>query len=90
MEPSLIEGARNAVVVCLRIQPHEKVTLITDQASIEIAAALAAELDTVGAPYRSWILEEAAPRPLADMPGPVLDDLETSQVSIFAAQAQAN
>ena len=56
MEPSLIEGARNAVVVCLRIQPHEKVTLITDQASIEIAAALAAELDTVGAPYRSCIL----------------------------------
>jgi aminopeptidase len=90
VEPSLVEGARNAVVVCLRIQPHEKVTLITDHASIEIAAALAAELDAVGAPYRSWMLEEIAPRPLADMPQPVLDDLETSQVSIFAAQAQAN
>ena len=90
VEPSLIEGARNAVVVCLRIQPHEKVTLITDHASIEIAAALAAELDALGAPYRSWILEEVAPRPLADMPRPVLDDLETSQVSIFAAQAQPN
>src|SRR5208282_3723422 len=29
-------------------------------------------------------------RPLADMPRAVLDDLETSQVSIFAAKAQRN
>jgi len=90
VEPELVEGARNAVSVCLRIQPREKVTLITDQASIEIAAALAAELDRVDAAYRSWVLEEVAPRPLAEMPRPVLDDLESSDVSIFAAQAQAN
>lgn len=90
MEPELIEGARNAVSVCLRIQPQEKVTLITDQASIEIAAALAAEFDHAGAAYTSWTLEDCAPRPLAEMPRVVLDDLETSQVSIFAAQAQTN
>jgi len=90
VEPSLVEGARNAVAVCLRIQAHEKVTLITDYASIEIAAALAAELDKLGAPYRCWTLEEVAPRPLAEMPRPVIDDLESSQVSIFAAQAQAH
>ena len=90
MEPELVEGARNAVSVCLRIQPEEKVTLITDEASLEIAAALAAELDKAGATYRAWTLEDVAPRPLADMPRAVLDDLETSQVSIFAAQAQAN
>jgi aminopeptidase len=88
VEPGLVEGARNAVSVCLRIQPREKVTLITDQASIDIAAALAAELENAGARYRSWVLEEVAPRPLADMPPPVLEDLEISDVSIFAAQAQ--
>lgn len=90
VEPGLVEGARNAVNVCLRIQAREKVTLITDQASIEIAAALGGELDRVGAQYRPWILEDVAPRPLVDMPRPVLDDLESSGVSIFAAQAQAN
>ena len=90
VEPELVEGARNAVNVCLRIQPEEKVILITDAASLEIAAALAAELDRAGATYRAWTLEDVAPRPLADMPRAVLDDLETSQVSIFAAQAQAN
>ena len=88
--PELVEGAHNAVCVCLRIQPREKVTLITDHASLEIAAALAGELDQVGAHYHPWILEELAPRPLGDMPRPVLDDLETSDVSIFAAVAQRN
>ena len=36
------------------------------------------------------MLEELAPRPLTDLPREILDDLETSQVSIFAVQAQAN
>jgi aminopeptidase len=90
VEPELMEGARNAVAVCLRIQPQEKVTLITDIASRDIAAALAWEVEQVGATYRCWTLEDLAPRPLIAMPRPVLDDLETSQVSIFAAQAQPN
>ena len=89
-DPELTPGARNAVNVCLRIQPSEKVTVITDEATREIAASLVHELETVGAPYRAWILEELAPRPLTDLPREILDDLETSQVSIFAVQAQAN
>jgi aminopeptidase len=89
-DPELTPGARNAVNVCLRIQPNEKVTVITDDATREIAASLVRELDTVGAPYRAWILEELAPRPLTDLPQEIMDDLESSQVSIFAVQAQAN
>jgi aminopeptidase len=89
-DPELTPGARNAVNVCLRVQPREKVTVITDEASREIAASLVHELEAVGAPYRAWILEELAPRPLTDLPQPILDDLESSQVSIFAVQAQAN
>src|SRR6266851_325457 len=89
-DPELTPGARNAVNVCLRIQPSEKVTVITDDATREIAARLVHELESVGAPYRAWILEELAPRPLTDLPREIVDDLETSQVSIFAVQAQAN
>jgi aminopeptidase len=89
-DPELTPGARNAVNVCLRIQPSEKVTVITDDATREIAASLVRELETVGAPYRAWILEELAPRPLTDLPREIADDLETSQVSIFAVQAQAD
>src|SRR5580693_7573087 len=89
-DPELTPGARNAVNVCLRIQPSEKVTVITDDATREIAASLVRELEAVGAPYRAWILEELVPRPLTDLPREIVDDLETSQVSIFAVQAQAN
>lgn len=89
-DPELTPGARNAVNVCLRIQPHEKVTIVTDYAAREIAAALAAAVEEVGAPYREWVLEEIAPRPLAAMPPQILEDLESSQVSIYAVVAQAD
>lgn len=89
-DPELTPGARNAIQSCLRVQPDEKVTLITDNACLEIGASLARELAEVGAPFNSWILEELASRPLINMPQQVLDDMETSAVSIFAVKAQAN
>jgi aminopeptidase len=89
-DPEFSPGAHNAVNVCLRVQPEEKVTLITDLACAEIAASIAAELDKLGSPYNTFVLEEMAQRPLVDMPQPVLDDMETSQVSIFAVVAQKN
>ena len=89
-DPELTPGARNAVNVCLRIQSGEKVTLITDEATKEIAASIARELENVGAPYRAWVLEDVAARPLIDFPQEIVQDLETSPVSIFAAQAQMN
>jgi leucyl aminopeptidase (aminopeptidase T) len=89
-DPQLSQGARNAVQVCLRVQPSEKVTVITDEASKEIAASLVHELEGVGSPFNAWILEEIAQRPLTDLPRVILDDMESSQVSIFAVQAQTN
>jgi leucyl aminopeptidase (aminopeptidase T) len=89
-DPALTEGAHNAVFVCLKVQPAEKVTLITDLASTEIAASLVAQLQKNGCAFKSFVLEECAPRPLQDMPACVLADLESSQVSIFAVKAQPN
>src|SRR5206468_12832457 len=89
-DPELTPGARNAVNVCLRVQPHERVTVITDEATKEIAASLVREVENVGAPYQAWILGNLAPRPLTDIPQEIVDDLEKSQVSIFAVQAQMN
>ncbi len=89
-DPQLTPGARNAIRVCLRIQSTEKVTVITDEVSLEIAAALVHELEDLGCRYRPWVLEDVAARPLTDLPQVIAADLETSQVSIFAVQAQTN
>ncbi len=89
-DPEYTPGAYNAVNVCLRVQPSEQVCVITDEATIEIAAAVVREIEKLGAPYHAWVLEELADRPLKDLPREILDDLETSQVSIFAVQVQTN
>ena len=89
-DPQLTPGARNAVRVCLRVQASEKVTVITDEVSLEIAAALVRELEAVGCRYQTWVLEDVATRPLTDLPLAIAEDLDSSQVSIFAVQAQSN
>ena len=83
------EGARNAITTCLRIAPDEKVTLITDESCLAIAASLAAELAACGCTWNSFVLEDIVERPLNGMPSEVLDDMETSQVSIFACAGAA-
>jgi leucyl aminopeptidase (aminopeptidase T) len=90
LDPELIPGARNAVRVCLAVQPSEKVTVITDRSCLDIAASLVAEIDAVGAPLRAFVLEDEAPRPLVALPPSVAADMESSQVSIFAAHVQPN
>ena len=90
LDPEFAPGARNAVSVCLRVQPDERVCVITDEVTADIAATIVHELETLGAPYRAWVLEELAERPLTGLPQEIVDDLETSQVSIFAVQAQRN
>ena len=46
--PEFTPGAHNAVNVCLRVQPHERVSVITDEATQEVAAAIV------------WLLGDAA------------------------------
>src|SRR5208282_5420464 len=89
-DPELTPGARNAVGVCLRVLASEKVTVITDEVSLEIAAAIVHELEEVGCRYQTFVLEDVATRPLTDLPAAILEDLESSQVSIFAVQGQTN
>jgi aminopeptidase len=83
-------GAHAAVFTCLRIEPSEKVTLITDRETTPIAAAIAAELSRNNGTWNAFVLEDLAPRPLKDMPAAVLEDMETSDISIFAVKVQQN
>ena len=86
--PDLSPGAHAAVTACLRVEASEKVTLIADRSTLEIAAALAQELEAAGCRWSAFVLEDVATRPLTDMPAAVLEDMETSDVSIFAVNVQ--
>ncbi len=88
IDPELVPGARNAIDVCLRLKPQERITIVTDTATREIAAALQREVERVGSDYSLFVLEHHARRPLKYMPEIILDDLARSQVSIFAAQTE--
>jgi leucyl aminopeptidase (aminopeptidase T) len=89
-DTDLQPGARNAIRVCLNVQPHERVTVITDDACAEIAQALVREIDAVGAAHRLFVLEREAPRPARTLPATIAADMELSGVSILAVQVQAN
>jgi aminopeptidase len=81
--PELAPGARNAIEVCLAIQPSERVALIADEASREVAASLAAALEAVGAPVESILIEQIAARPLAGAPPAILAALERADAGIL-------
>src|SRR5881397_1266142 len=88
IDPELVPGARNAIDVCLRLKPRERITIVTDSVTREIAAALQKQVERVRSDYSLFVLEHHARRPLKYMPEIILDDLALSQVSIFAAQTQ--
>ncbi len=88
IDSELQPGARNAIRDCLRLKPDERITIITDEVTRDIAAALQCEVEEVGAAHSVFVLEEHAERPLTDMPANILEDLGQSQVSIFCAQTQ--
>src|SRR5215472_12029472 len=88
LDAELAPGARNAIRVCLQLQSNERITIITDEATRDIAAALQAGVEEIGSEFAVFVLENYATRPLHDMPKPILEDLAESQVSIFCAQSQ--
>jgi len=87
-DPSLTPGAHNAIDVCLQLQPDERITVISDRDSLEVAAALMSEVKKTGAKSRVFVLENFCTRPCSDMPVEILADLEQSQVSIYTALAR--
>ena len=64
----LLPGARNAVETCLAIEPGEKVALIADRASGEVAASLDRALSERRAVAMCFSIEALAARPLVAAP----------------------
>lgn len=79
-------GARNAVETCLAIRRGERVALIADEPSREVAASLEQALAECGADARPLLIESVATRPLNGAPAEVLDALEQADAGILCIQ----
>ena len=86
--PDLLTGARNAVDVCLAIHPGERVALIADEASSDVAASLEQALAEREARAQCLLIESVSPRPMPEAPRAVLDALEQADAGILCVQPQ--
>jgi aminopeptidase len=82
----LLPGAQNAINVCLAIQPGERVALIADKASADVAASLEQALSDRGADARCVQIEEVSSRPMTTAPQAALDALEDADAGILCVQ----
>jgi aminopeptidase len=86
LNPALLPGARNAIETCLAIQPGEKVALIFDQPSEEVAASLKQALEDRKARPATYRIEDFVARPATAAPPEILAGLETADAGILCMQ----
>jgi len=82
-QPHLRKGARNAIRNCLEVGTDDTVTLICDEASLSVAAALLEAIDGAGGTPRCFVLEQRARRPVVQLPEEIVAALENSTASIY-------
>ncbi len=79
-------GARNAIRTCLRVQPEEHVTILTDSETRPIAESLAGQVSAVGAAFELHVMEDYGTRPMTILPEPLRQAFERANVTIYAGQ----
>ncbi len=86
--PDLLPGAHNAVDTCLAIRRGERVALIADEASREVAAALEQALARAGADADCLLIESVTARPIRSAPPELLESLERADAGILCVHPQ--
>jgi aminopeptidase len=88
VSPDLLPGAHNAVNTCLAIQRGERVALIADEPSREVAASLEQALADAGAEADCVLIESIAQRPMTSAPREILETLEECDAGILCVDPQ--
>lgn len=75
MRSELAAGARNAVRVCLKIGPQDRVAIVRDRPRAHIADAIEEEVSATGAGVRVWTMEDHSARPATSFPRSIADEI---------------
>lgn len=90
MRHDFVAGARNAVRVCLGITGRDRVALVFDEGTAEIAEAIDQEALGTGAEVGRWKMEDHVERPASDLPRSVADEIRALRptASIFMGESK--
>jgi aminopeptidase len=75
MRPEFARGARNAVQACLNIGSQDRVCIIGDRPTAEIASAIEEEVRQTGARLMVWTMEDHVARPAVSFPRALAEDI---------------
>ncbi|MBW2276397.1 MAG: hypothetical protein JRF63_02830 [Deltaproteobacteria bacterium] len=84
----MIRGARNAMTSCLSATAEDVITMICDESTLTVAAALLEAAEEAGAKTQCFVLERHAPRPVEALPPEIVRALKKSTISIYAVLPQ--
>jgi aminopeptidase len=86
---TLVEGAGNAVDVCMAVKNGERVLILTDRATYDVGEAIseAAERRSSGN-VRLLVLEDYTERPAGGLPKAIIDMIPWANVTFYAASSQ--
>jgi len=90
LDPELLEGARNAVRVCMDVGLSDRVFIVTDDETLEVGKALEIEARAVQAEVECVRLEEFGQRPMTQVPDQLARRFTafSPSVTFFAASAK--
>lgn len=82
-------GIRNAVQVCMNVQPEDRVLVITDEITEKIGSALTSQSASSGAEARSVKLEDLGSRPMTEVPDSLIEIISgfLPTVTFYAADS---
>lgn len=80
-------GANQAIRNCLNVKSDERITIVTDTETLEIAVTLLEEAKRFTSKIRLFIAEDFGERPLKSLPNELKKAMGSSSVGILAMQA---
>ncbi len=89
-DQSLIPGAQNAIEVCLNVQPHERVYILSDRKTLPVGASLYDVAKRVAGSCRLQIIEDHVSRPAQKLPPSIMDSLDDCDVCLYCVAPLPN
>jgi leucyl aminopeptidase (aminopeptidase T) len=84
---TLLEGARNAVEVCMGVRADEHVLIVTDKSTLAVGKALNRAAKNVTKHVEMYILENYGTRPMKRLPEEIKKAIPQANVTFWAAQS---